>query len=103
MTAIDDLVSEFSDSESDTLRAVLNDIAMSVHTAPAPPPSAEVLRLIGGGVRQRTLHHRAIAIAGAGALAFGGTSVAAAQSGNLPPKVQNVVADFANEHLPVNV
>jgi hypothetical protein len=93
---------DLSRPDAEQLRAALNDIAALAHATPAPTASAELIDLISG-LRRRTARRRAVAVAAASALAFGGTSVAAAETGTLPPKVQDVVANFADEHLPVRL
>jgi type IV secretory pathway VirB10-like protein len=101
VSTIDDMTSGLPDRDAEQIRVALRDIAALSHE-PAPPASAEVLALLSGGVSRRVVRHRALVAAAAGALAFGGTSVAAA-SNNLPTKAQEAIADFADEHLPVTV
>lgn len=101
MSTIDDLTRNLPADQAEQLRVALHDVA-AVADTPAPPPSAPVLALINGGVRRRILRRRAALAAAAGALALGGTSVAAAQNA-LPEPAQEAIADFADDHLPVSV
>lgn len=101
MNPIDDMTSALPDRDAQLVQEALSEIAGLAHT-PAPVASAEVLDLIGGGVRRRIIRRRVIVAAAAGVLAVGGTSVAAATN-SLPPKAQEAIAKFADNHLPFTV
>lgn len=104
MNTIDALMSEFSGDDVATaqMRATLVALAEAADATPVPAPSDAVLALISAGIHPRVLRRRAAVAAAAGALAFGGTSVAAAENA-LPAPVQRAVAGFANAHLPVTL
>lgn len=101
MNTIDQMASDLPHEEAEQVRHALTEIAMLAQT-PAPPMSAELMRLVHGGLNRRSRRRRAAVAAAAGVFALGGTSVAAAQN-TLPAPAQQAIAEFADDHLPVSV